>query len=279
MRKFLISQEINVIHAHDFKASIFSLILSLGLKIRVISHIHQEPIWLNEEKNIRFIFYQIFIKKFNHILVTSHNILKSKLFFGYDNVQVLYNYVTVNPSYTDSFEKKYDLIFLGRLEEIKNPFKFIELYEKLLYFNADISAVIVGNGLLFDRIVHYVQSNDLKVDVLGFREDPEKYLLKSRFYVNTSYSEGFGIALVEAMQLGVPVISFQNGGVSSYIDDSVNGILIDFAIENDDIRKINKFMKSSFLYDNLSIESRRLGMKFSDKNAWLKTLREIYYEN
>jgi glycosyltransferase involved in cell wall biosynthesis len=73
-----------------------------------------------------------------------------------------------------------------------------------------------------------VEQTDLreKVVFLGFQENVFKSLRKMDLFVLPSRTEGFGIALVEAMATGIPVIATSVGGIPEIVDDNINGILV-----------------------------------------------------
>ncbi|GGH09479.1 glycosyl transferase family 1 [Alsobacter metallidurans] len=69
-----------------------------------------------------------------------------------------------------------------------------------------------------------------RVDFVFGRTDVENLLLDADVCVMPSRSEGFGLALVEAMAAGVPVVASQVGGLAALVQDGVNGLL--FAAED-----------------------------------------------
>jgi glycosyltransferase involved in cell wall biosynthesis len=58
------------------------------------------------------------------------------------------------------------------------------------------------------------------------KDEMYKNLADSNLYVHTSFTETFGITSLEAMKLGVPVLSTQNGGINEYMKHGVNGVLV-----------------------------------------------------
>ena len=140
---------------------------------------------------------------------------------------VIYNPVSF-PS-KQKFEKseKFNIVYIGRLEKVKNVETLVKAFSKIQ--NKKIQLTIVGDGREMDNLQNLV--NELKITeaVLfeGFQNNIGKYLSAADLYVLPSYSEGFGIAAVEAMFLKVPVLATQVGGVPEFINHGENGWLFD----------------------------------------------------
>lgn len=267
--------EIDIIHAHDFKASIIASFFHR--KVEIISHIHQSPTWLNKTKNIKYIIYKSLLKRFRRVFITSDEIGRTKLFYNNKKSKVLPNYVKVNNNLINNKNKRYNYIFVGRLEEIKQPFKFLDMIEKLQEKHPNIQAVIIGNGSLYSNIKDAIIKRKLNIEMLGFVNNPHYYISKADFLVNTSLKEGFGLASVEAMQLGVPVITYKNGGVSDEIQSGRDGIIINN--ESDLISKATPFLIDKEQYNSLSKNSKKLGNRFGDREKWVEFILGEYYVN
>ena len=63
--------------------------------------------------------------------------------------------------------------------------------------------------------------------MFGNSEDFMKYYMQASIALLPSRQEGFGLVVTEAMECGLPVISFKTKGPSEIIEDGVNGFLID----------------------------------------------------
>lgn len=134
--------------------------------------------------------------------------------------------VTDNNIIRNSNHKK--LIFIGRLSKEKN---IDMLLNAIASHNKthDYQLYIIGRGeeeeYLRARVNELMLSQ--RVHFLGFQSNPYKYLKHADALILTSTVEGFPSVLVEAMSLGVPVISTDcHTGPSEIILDSSVGELV-----------------------------------------------------
>lgn len=88
---------------------------------------------------------------------------------------------------------------------------------------------IVGEGELRNDIIRLASELKINNDVIltGFLKNPFPYIAKADVFVLSSFFEGFGNVLVEAMALGIPVVSSDcPSGPSEIIENGVNGFLV-----------------------------------------------------
>lgn len=93
----------------------------------------------------------------------------------------------------------------------------------------DAKLWIVGEGPDRRALERRLQALSLQgsAHLLGFRENPFRYMAKADVFVLSSLFEGFGNVIVEAMACGAPVVSTDCPfGPSEIIADGVNGILV-----------------------------------------------------
>jgi len=129
-----------------------------------------------------------------------------------------------NPTRTDVFR----LGFVGRLEEVKNPLGLISALSILRAKGLNVTLTIVGDGSQRALLEDEVRRLDLAdaVSFTGFAPRPFDKLTNVNLYVQPSISEGFGLAIVEAMSMGIPVLATSVGGAPEIIHDGVNGWLL-----------------------------------------------------
>ena len=118
--------------------------------------------------------------------------------------------------------------FVGRLEAVKNAVALVEAMI-LLPPGLDCHLLLIGDGSERPTIEQFIRTNQLedKVKLAGYHDAPAMLLADCHVYVQPSRTEGFAIALIEAMGSGLPPIATVSGGMAEIIEDGVTGWLID----------------------------------------------------
>lgn len=142
----------DVIHAHDFTASVISALATIGTKVKLISHIHK-----NDSKmmkiNIYSIIYLLSTIKYNKIFLVSKAI-KEEYIFGKlikKKIEVIGNPIDIKSirmkaKKHDNYQK-YDMLYLGRLSNEKNPTRFIEIIANVKNKIPNIKCGMVGDRI------------------------------------------------------------------------------------------------------------------------------------
>lgn len=123
------------------------------------------------------------------------------------------------------------LITVGRLAPEKGYFDLLVLYNDLKKNGCTWKLDIVGDGVERERLENYIKRNNLSDDVIlhGFKNsnEIEKLMHKASIYIMTSYTESFGIVLLEAMSNGLPCLAFDSAeGAREIITSGRDGYLI-----------------------------------------------------
>lgn len=203
----------NVIYAHDFKTSLL-VGYFFGKKYNITSYIHQNPDWL-DKKNIKTFLYKIVSKKFKKIIVVSSSIKERKLFKSITNTNIVVQYNKVDSDKIiklahERIDDNYDLCFVGRLQDVKQPEHFVELVSRIKKTKPDIKAVIVGDGELMGVVKKIISNLNLEenIDIVGFQKNPYKYINSSKILAITSKNEGLPMVVLEAIALEKCVLSY-----------------------------------------------------------------------
>ena len=206
--------KIDIIHAHDYKAS-FVAGMS-GFKGRIISQLHGN--WeFNKSWNLYTFIYNKIMKNFYKIVVVSKAIMDDAIYVRkcLEKFEVITNVVDskrVLEKQDEYDTDKYDLIFLGRLTEVKRPEMVIEITKKLKENYPEIRTCMIGDGELMDNCLDLIKEYGLDENVFmkGFVANPFPYVKNSKIALLPSLSEGLPMSVIECMILDVPVL---NSGV------------------------------------------------------------------
>jgi glycogen synthase len=115
--------------------------------------------------------------------------------------------------------------FLGRITHQKGPMYFVEAARKVHEQFPDAHFVVAGSGdqlpHMLDRIAQLRLSSNFHFTGFLRGDDIDRVWAMSNVYVMPSVSEPFGIAPLEAMQAGVPVILSKQAGVSEVMKHAI----------------------------------------------------------
>jgi glycosyltransferase involved in cell wall biosynthesis len=117
---------------------------------------------------------------------------------------------------------------VGRFTENKSQLSLLEAFTYINETLPRLHLVLFGEGEMQDDLEDFVESNNLKQQVhfTGFRMDMPKWYAALDMLVHTATLEALSVALLEASASSVPMIAYNNGGVSEVIRHGVNGLLV-----------------------------------------------------
>ncbi|SER75333.1 Glycosyltransferase involved in cell wall bisynthesis [Vreelandella subterranea] len=122
--------------------------------------------------------------------------------------------------------------FVANWTEQKRPLFFLRMAHRLVGLT-DIPVVFAMFGdprePIASRVYQMVEELGLAANILfmGSKTPIEPWIAASDVLVATSVREGLGRTLIEAMQLGVPVVATSDGGHREIIENHVTGSLVD----------------------------------------------------
>ena len=179
-------------------------------------------------------------KKFNDIVCVSNSVKEGfKKLFGnnFENIHVKYNPIIASEVIKKSHEEITDivkpkdkklLVTSGRLSSQKGFDNLLEACNKLNKDGLDYELWILGEGWgrpqLEDLIIKYNLNN---VKLLGFKENPYKYIKQGDLFICSSRNEGFSLVIAEAMILGLPVISTNCSGPNELLNFGEYGFMVE----------------------------------------------------
>ncbi|MDN5091642.1 glycosyltransferase [Aliarcobacter butzleri] len=273
----------DIIYATNTKAQILSLLTKLFFKSERIINIQVDLKKQYEGREYIFNFYNKLLKYADGYSFISQGIyqnLKQEIphkknifipnpidFAEIDNLKI----ENIDEKYKHIFEKKV-IITIGRLTQQKGQWDLLEAFS--LVNDKDVNLVILGSGEKENELKNLAKKYKIenKVFFLGFQKNPFKFLYNSDIFVLSSYWEGFGNVIVEAMRCELPIISTDcpsgpreilaptsdvNFKLNNNVELAEFGILVPVSNPNDLAIAIKNFSNESNLlnvYKNMSIQ-------------------------
>ena len=228
--------------------------------------------------------------KFSRFIYNFRNKLVQKKLSKYDIFVVLTdedaeawkkkldNVIAISNSISFQTEKIADpknkiVLAVGRLEYQKGFDTLLEIWTKVTNKNPEWQLHIYGDGQEKEKLQSIIQQKGLSENVRIYppTKNIEQVLLSSSIYVMSSRFEGFPMVLLEAMECGLPCVSFAcKCGPRDMILDGENG----FLIENNDIdtfvEKLNRLMQDKELRTKQGISAKQNIQRFSEQNVMKK---------
>lgn len=195
------------------------------------------------------------VKNLDYFVLVSHDLEN----FYKDKVKSKCIYIpnVIEKSNITSNLESCNLVTIGRLSPEKGYLDLIDIFKNIndLYPNWKLN--IIGDGMEYSKIKNKINELKLEDNIIlhGYlkKEEINKVLEKSSIYLMTSYTESFGIVLLEAMSFGIPCIAFTSAeGANEIISDNIDGYLIPNRNKDLMIEKIK------YLIENID-ERKRLG--------------------
>lgn len=279
LKKIINKVSPDIIHAHDMRAG-FLAALSCK-KTPLISHIHNNS-FESRRLSIKSILFLLAAKKAKHIFWVSNSSFSGYIFhkFFAKKSSVLYNTINIKSlqekKNADQCKYDYDVVFIGSLIFPKNPQRLINVFRKVVDISPSIKIGIVGTGTLEEEVKTMCAELNLEKNVtfLGYRNNPLKVLSDAKVMVMTSRWEGTPMCALEAMALGVPIVSTPTDGLKDLIEDGKNGYLSD----DDDVlaKKIANIVLDGELRKRLSVSIKEKASIINDIDAYKNFLLEKY---
>jgi len=172
------------------------------------------------------------------------------------NIKVIYNPVArpdVIRLSKDSVEHEWFLdkkvpviLAVGRFTKAKDYPTLLRAFS-IVQNETDARLVILGKGEEKEKILSLIKSLGIEKNtaLLGFQENPYKYMSKATVFVLSSTLEGFPNVLVEAMACGAPVVATNcESGPCEIIINRESGILVPVGQEKELSEAINYILKN-----------------------------------
>ncbi len=118
---------------------------------------------------------------------------------------------------------------VGRLAYEKGYDRLLKIHRKLLRENIKNTIWIIGEGAERENLERYIEENSLKdtVTLVGYSENPYKYVKESDVFVCSSRIEGLSSVVIEAALLNKPIVTTLCSGMKDILGkDNENALIV-----------------------------------------------------
>jgi len=266
---------IDIIHGHYlFPSGLVAVLAGIFTKKKVYVTSHGSDMFClySKHKFIRPLL-KFVLNRADAVLVVSEAIKKEVLNLNIRNMKnkIKINWNTVDiekfqPNDNNDFKNELKIknkpiiLFVGNIIKRKNVATLIDA-KKLV--KEDCTLVIVGNGPLLNSLKSKVEDEKIN-DVLftGAREDIEEIIPSSDVLILPSYSESFGLVLIEALACGKPVIGSNVGGIKEIITEDV-GLLVEPTSAEKLANAIDLILSNNEIKEKFQSNARKRAIDFS----------------
>lgn len=236
-------------------------------------------------------YHRWFYNACDYIFVSTNGMRQYLLEHGINGGKVYISPILFNDSVIDistaqkaALKKKYGLkkqvaVYLGRISQEKALDSLLLVWKKVQEQNKNSTLLIIGGGKYEDTLASLISEHGLMDSVVttGFIEN--ELLMSSGLlhvadcYITLSTSETWGVATLEAMAHGLPVILAKSLGVSEVLDGA------GFIHEKDDtdafVASLEKVFSDKQLHDQMGEKARAIAQQYSGKVGTQMILKQF----
>jgi len=177
-------------------------------------------------------------------------------------------------------EKEKKIVSAGRLMRQKNHKMMIDAFAEVIKDYPEYQLIIYGEGPYREELERYIQELKIseKVFLPGNTTELHEQIKNAEIFVLSSDYEGMPNALIEAMCMGIPVISTKVSGATDLIYHGENGILVDvndsFSLKKAMMELIENKEKANVIAKRATELNAQLEVK-KIMDQWISFIQEI----
>ncbi len=210
----------------------------------------------------------------NYLFDTFNNRYSNKLTFIPNTIQINnYNF----------FEREINvpkLLWVRSFSKIYNPKMAIKVLSLLKekYPEAQLCMVGPDKENLIDACKEYANKLNVKVEFTG-KLSKKKWIELSKEYnifINTTHFDNTPISVIEAMALGLPVISTNVGGIPFLLENKISALLIQDNNHDEMVFAVNELINNSILKETIVKNARKKVEQYDwkiVKHKWIEILK------
>lgn len=284
----------DIIHAYEYDCSL--MCTKVTDSIPIISHLYSVPKWV-QKIGPKSVIYGGACKNFAKIIIPVKSVEEKAWFRDkmegktvvlgtpFNAVKIFERgYVAGTEMSKEKLEGyKSDLLFVGYLTDDKNPYEFVRIVNEVRKTHPEVKAIMVGGGDLGSECLELIGKLGLNnnIKMVGLQHNPYIYMNQTKILVAPSKFEGFGMAAVEAMAFGKPVLASRIGGLVTTVNDDCGKICGSSKKPVDReafVENICELLDNSEIYRMKSEGARKRAKDLNNFDTYMEEVLKIYEE-
>lgn len=220
---------------------------------KLVLHLHGKGIAKSTSKSLLLSWLYKFVFNGSELICLSESLT-------YDIKQVYQKKLYIVPNAIAQFENinikkrkgnRLRVLFLSNILKSKGFLDFLDSIEIFQKNNCDeIEAIIIGTAIDFskDQINYEISKRNLN-DVVNYKgplygKEKQNALSIADVLVFPTLNDVWGLVILEAMQIGIPVIATREGAIPEIIEDGVTGFIVSKHSPDQIAEKLNFFVNN-----------------------------------
>ncbi|NLJ19431.1 glycosyltransferase [Globicatella sulfidifaciens] len=233
MKRIIRENGISIIYGQNSTGSFWGWLAHLltAKETKLLCHEHGTA-WSSNKPLIRLVT-KLWLKKADCTIANSYatkTLLERKFCANAKNIQVVYNGVPESKRNKDVIKRKMQLLFVGRLDDVKSPMTIIEAVHILWKRKLKVAVIFLGDGPLLEVLKSRVHELGLH-DMVQFKgsvgsDEVVDYMAASSYLILPSIRESLGNVIIEAAMQNTATIATKVDGIPEVIRGKEYGRLI-----------------------------------------------------
>jgi len=175
------------------------------------------------------------------------------------------------------------ILWMRAFTDIYDPLMAVRVAKRLAAMYGDFEMVMAGKeGPLLQATIDLAKQYELHEKIIfpGYINMQQKleYAKEYDVYISTNKVDNTPVSLTEFMQLGLPVVSVNVGGIPYMIEDGVNGLLVNANDDEAMFKKINLLIENQQLAQSIITNAHNYVQRYDENNVmqkWSAILNEL----
>lgn len=277
LRKHINSEKPDVVIAFMLEVYCVTLASLIGVSVPVISSERIDPHFFGRAKGL---LRWLLLRRTTHLVVQT---VRIKDFYSaklQSRTTIIPNPVTDKVfSLTPTLKQK-RIIAVGRLAYQKNYPMMFRAFAKVHHDFPDWQLVVYGNGPQKEEIRGVIERLGMEGHIIlaGKSDHVVEEMNKSSLFVMSSDYEGMSNALLEAVCVGLPVLSTDVSGAKDLITEGVNGYIVPVGNERALTLALSSMLSSPEKMDEMGRQSKALAPRFREEQIvgqWEELIKKV----